>query len=851
MAQEIKRLRYFDGLILKEDEFNLEQDYHIRMRRLHNLNMHGWGIVRGLDLELTSQNNMIRITPGLAMDKSHDSKFGEDQSHEILVADNIDVEFSNSEFSPGDTIYVWLSFAEDMTDVIPDRGGNEPIHWRESVVVGYGAVKPIDEATDILLGKLLFGDDGSGGISLNGEGVSIILQEDDGRNIRTLAGATQIRVETESLYLVDNLMGQNVPYMDGKHFDLGGGVTVDGIDIVSDHSHFSGDVQISGNLQLTGDVKVNEISSDLSVATGNEAASLPTVSSVKSYVDGLSGNSDTRILALENQRDADISNDSIAVRNEFGRLRVADATAPDEAMTFGQFEGKGFSGSISSVNAVISDLNEAIETGYYFCAATLANIPVTPAPQEKGLLIVLKEADEIVHQEFLSTQSAKRFTRNLVGVTWSDWVESMTQSTLDAHGASDTDHDSHYYNLNGTTPLLGDMHTGGNRILDLIEPLDDTEPARLLELNGVITALNDHKSSHDHDSQYYQSSYFDGDIDTLTTNGVVTLESTATNTPVANTAGILHMNSSLDGLSLRQIFISLAEDRIWMRRGTVSIVDSSITYESWVELLSQATMDAHIASNSDHNTHYYNLDGNTALAADMNAGTHKITNLGAPTIDTDAARVIEVQTVTDALDAHKISNDHDGNYSVQRDYTGDLDLLDIKGVASIGNSSTNMPVAGISGLVRMSSSPDETLVSQVFQSLEDDRVWSRRGTVGSPTVWSSWTPVWSNDQIQRDLSNPAASWIKYPDGTMEQFGYIEDTASITYPYTVSFPTSFDTLQHVELVSLDANLSYTSRPSAWTATGFNITGGSSHDVAGHTADPAEIAVAWRARGTYTI
>lgn len=45
------RLRYFNGLIMKEEEFLLEQDYHIRMRRLLTRQLHDGGIVSGLDVE--------------------------------------------------------------------------------------------------------------------------------------------------------------------------------------------------------------------------------------------------------------------------------------------------------------------------------------------------------------------------------------------------------------------------------------------------------------------------------------------------------------------------------------------------------------------------------------------------------------------------------------------------------------------------------------------------------------------------------------------------------------------------------------------------------------------------------
>lgn len=49
----VKRLNYFNGQFLKEKDFQEEQSYHRENQRLHNKNLHSWGIVEGLELSFS------------------------------------------------------------------------------------------------------------------------------------------------------------------------------------------------------------------------------------------------------------------------------------------------------------------------------------------------------------------------------------------------------------------------------------------------------------------------------------------------------------------------------------------------------------------------------------------------------------------------------------------------------------------------------------------------------------------------------------------------------------------------------------------------------------------------------
>ncbi len=61
-----QRVRFFQGLVLTEDDFNAEQDYHISKRRIFNQCMYGSKIVCGLKVEIIRSG--ILIQKGLCLD---------------------------------------------------------------------------------------------------------------------------------------------------------------------------------------------------------------------------------------------------------------------------------------------------------------------------------------------------------------------------------------------------------------------------------------------------------------------------------------------------------------------------------------------------------------------------------------------------------------------------------------------------------------------------------------------------------------------------------------------------------------------------------------------------------------
>lgn len=60
------RTRFFKGMMLTDDDFQREQEYHCNKRRLHNRCLHGCRV--GCGLEVNLRRNFVYIEPGVAID---------------------------------------------------------------------------------------------------------------------------------------------------------------------------------------------------------------------------------------------------------------------------------------------------------------------------------------------------------------------------------------------------------------------------------------------------------------------------------------------------------------------------------------------------------------------------------------------------------------------------------------------------------------------------------------------------------------------------------------------------------------------------------------------------------------
>ena len=117
----IKRLHYFNGQFLKEQDFTDEQKYHLDMRRRLNQRLHAPGIVFGLDV--IPGANKVTVQPGMAIDA---------QGREIVLDTATDLTITAA-------ADITIAYNEEQTDESSETGIVGRKRWTESVVLANAA----------------------------------------------------------------------------------------------------------------------------------------------------------------------------------------------------------------------------------------------------------------------------------------------------------------------------------------------------------------------------------------------------------------------------------------------------------------------------------------------------------------------------------------------------------------------------------------------------------------------------------------------------------------------------------------------------------------------------------------
>lgn len=262
MANEILRMNYFDGLKLYQDEFIKEQNYHIRMRRLHNRRLHTWGIVWGMNVEQknpTSTNeHTIRITEGMAFNQvkknyiNEDLTFNEEVSEEIVNLDDnyeIDLRTVTPQLTLSD-VYVYATYFEAKssgTGTIVDK------YWKETARIEASNNEPTDEKEYILLAKVTY--------DLTTKTITGI--DDTVPTARApSSGAFTGSIETETLKLkLDPLVSGDYATIYGSKLSQGPSLPdIYGIQVDSPKTEFTGPLKIKNDVEITGNLKLSNTS---------------------------------------------------------------------------------------------------------------------------------------------------------------------------------------------------------------------------------------------------------------------------------------------------------------------------------------------------------------------------------------------------------------------------------------------------------------------------------------------------------------------------------------------------------------------------------------------------------------
>jgi hypothetical protein len=144
-----KRLKYFDGQMLRSQDFEDEQQYHRDLRRRHNRNLHGYGIVKGLDVTISQSGSSpsVVVSPGYALDR---------HGEEILLIEDVVLPIGCRHSS----LYVTVAHKERETDWVPGSAPGEKIPSRIKEYVMAELMADPDNCEVITIGRLLSGSSG-------------------------------------------------------------------------------------------------------------------------------------------------------------------------------------------------------------------------------------------------------------------------------------------------------------------------------------------------------------------------------------------------------------------------------------------------------------------------------------------------------------------------------------------------------------------------------------------------------------------------------------------------------------------------------------------------------------------
>jgi len=144
-----ERPRYFPGQAISADDLEQEQLYHREKARRHNRFLHGWGIVRGLEVKASPQGRReVTISPGYALDR---------RGEEIVVSRSVVVDLSGH--AAGTTVYVAVRYEERPERPVPAPEGQEYSRVCETFAIEVLATLP-SRAPHVVLAEIELGRGG-------------------------------------------------------------------------------------------------------------------------------------------------------------------------------------------------------------------------------------------------------------------------------------------------------------------------------------------------------------------------------------------------------------------------------------------------------------------------------------------------------------------------------------------------------------------------------------------------------------------------------------------------------------------------------------------------------------------
>jgi len=138
------RVNFFYGQLLNADDFRADQDYHRRMRYLHNRLLHGWGIVDGCYVE--DDGHGVLVGPGVAIDSL---------GRELVLPDPVRIELPPEALAEEQTLWYVVAMWEEIPSA-PVAVGDKVVfsRWIERCAVSIRPIPPADDDRALLLAML-------------------------------------------------------------------------------------------------------------------------------------------------------------------------------------------------------------------------------------------------------------------------------------------------------------------------------------------------------------------------------------------------------------------------------------------------------------------------------------------------------------------------------------------------------------------------------------------------------------------------------------------------------------------------------------------------------------------------
>jgi hypothetical protein len=226
----IKRLNYFTGQFLKENDFKDEQSYHIEALSNHNKYVHSWGIASGLDVSHDKTKKHIILDEGMAIDRS---------GRQIILEKPIKIDIPKESESP---VFLIISLRTNETDPATETDFSGNTRILEEPLIEFGQKMPDEKSMNVFLAE----------IKLDPENKTILSIDKTNRKIIGLSDDIKVKSIT-----FDQKKGQDewpiIRGMEGKHVDL---------EIKSRNTSLTGDVHVVGTLvagKISGALDTNMV----------------------------------------------------------------------------------------------------------------------------------------------------------------------------------------------------------------------------------------------------------------------------------------------------------------------------------------------------------------------------------------------------------------------------------------------------------------------------------------------------------------------------------------------------------------------------------------------------------------